>query len=106
MSKEIIQKIRDAEAQARKIKSDAQEEAKARVRKAEAYGKRLCERAENDAVRKSREKLSIAQSRADAALGGARESAAAEAEQMRDAAEFNMREAVRLIIAGVNEQCQ
>ena len=106
MSKEIIQKIRDAEAQARKIKSDAQEEAKARVRRAEADGKKLCERAENDIALKNREKLYIAQERADAALESTRQAADQEARAMKDAAEFNMREAVRLIIAGVNKQCQ
>ena len=106
MSKEIVQKIRDAEAQAHKIRSDAQEEAKARVRRAELDGKKLCERVENDIARKNKEKLSIAQGRADTALQKARDMAQADAEAMRDAAEFNMREAVRLIIAGVKEQCQ
>ena len=59
MSKEIVQKIREAEAQAHKIKRDAQEEAKARVRKAEADGKKLCEKVENDANRKNKEKLCL-----------------------------------------------
>ena len=106
MSKEIIQKIKDAEAQARKIKSDAQEEAKARIRKAESDGKKLCENAEAKANKQNKEKLVIAQNRADTALLKTHDEAVAEAETMRDAADFNMREAVRLIIAGVNEQCQ
>ena len=106
MSKEIIQKIREAEADARKIKSDGYEEAKARIRRAEAEGKRHCEKAESDAARTNDEKLAIAKERADSALAAAQQSAYDEAQAMRSSADFNMREAVRLIIAGVNEQCQ
>lgn len=106
MSKEIILKIKETEAEAAKIRSDAAKEAAERVRRAEADGKRACEKAEADAAKINREKLSITSERANELLGRAKENADAEAEKLREAAEFNLREAVRLIIAGVHEQCQ
>jgi vacuolar-type H+-ATPase subunit H len=106
LSKEIILKIKEAEAEAQKIRSDASDEAAARIRRAEAEGKKRCERAEAEAAAVNREKLSITSDRADELLGRAKESAEAEAEALRESAEFNLREAVRFIIAGVEEQCQ
>lgn len=106
MSKEIILKIKDAEAEAQKIRSDAVDEAAARIRRAEIEGKKRCEKAASDAAAVNREKLKITADRADELLVRAKESADAEAEALREAAEFNLREAVRFIIAGVEEQCQ
>lgn len=91
---------------AQKIKEDAAAEAAARIRRAEAEGKKLCDKAEADAARVNREKLNITSQRAEELLARAKESADGEAEAMREVAEFNLREAVRFIIAGVNEQCQ
>lgn len=106
MSKEIILKIKEAEAEAQKIRSDASDEAAARIRRAESEGKRLCDKAEESAARANREKLNVTSERADDLLNKAKENAAAEAEALRESAEFNLREAVRFIIAGVQEQCQ
>ena len=106
MSKEIILKIKETEAMAQKIRSDAAAEAAERIKKAEADGKRLCEKAEADAERTNREKLKTASQRADGVIENARANATDEANAVRESAEFNVREAVRLIIAGVYEQCQ
>ena len=106
LSKETISKIKETEAQARRIRTDAEEEAKARVRRAEADGQRSFERAEEQAIKQNKEKLRIAKARADEVMKKAEESAQTDADAMREAAEFNMREAVRAIIAGVREQCQ
>ncbi len=106
MSREIIEKIRQAEAQAQRIRSDAQEEAKTRIRTAEAEAKKLCQRAEEQAQRQNREKLDIAKIRAEEVLQNAEKDALLEAKSMEKTADFNMREAVRTIIAGVKEQCQ
>lgn len=106
MSKEIIIKIKEAEAEAQKIRSDAADEAAARIRRAETEGKRKCDRAEAEAARVNREKLGITADRADELLRRAKEAADADAEALRESAEFNLREAVRFIIAGVQEQCQ
>ncbi len=106
LSKEIILKIKEAEAEAERIRNDAVVEAAARVRRAEDEGKRLCERAEAEALKVNRAKLEIASERADAVIGDAKQTALAEANAARESAEFNIREAVRLIVAGVYEQCQ
>ena len=106
MSREIIEKIREAEAQAQSIRSDAQEVAKARIRTAEAEAKKLCQKAEEKAQIQNREKLDIAKSRAEEVLQSVENDALQEARAMRETADFNMREAVRAIIAGVKEQCQ
>lgn len=106
MSKEIILKIKDAEAEAVRIRNDASEEAAARIRRAETEGKRLCDRAEADAAKVNREKLNITAQRAEELLKRAKESSDAEAQALREEAEFNLREAVRFIIAGVQKQCQ
>jgi vacuolar-type H+-ATPase subunit H len=106
LSKEIILKIKETEATAQKIRSDAAAEAAERIKKAEADGKKLCERAEADAERINRDKLKIAAQRADGVVENAKTNATDEANEARESAEFNIREAVRLIIAGVYEQCQ
>ena len=106
MSKEIILKIKETEAQAQKIKADAIEEAAARVRRAQIEGQRVCDKAELDAEKINREKLKLASGRAEGIIDEARATALSEAENAREAAEFNIREAVRFIIAGVYEQCQ
>ena len=106
MSKEIILKIKEAEAEAQKIKDEASAEATARIRQAQNDGKAMCERAQNEAERVNRSKLNIASERADAVLANVKSEAISEAQAAREAAEFNIREAVRLIIAGVYEQCQ
>lgn len=106
LSKEIVMKIRDAEAQAERIKSDADREAAERVRRARESGERLCEKRENDAEQKNKERLKLTEEKANELLGSARVGAESEAEELRQSAEFNMREAVRFIILGVNEQCQ
>ena len=106
MSKEIILKIKEAEAEAQKIRSDAANKAAERVRNAELEGKKLCDRAEANAAKINREKLGITAERADDLIARAKESAQEEADALRESAEFNLREAVRLIVAGVYEQCQ
>jgi len=106
LSKEIILKIKETEATAQKIRSDAATEAAERIKNAEANGKKLCEKAQADAERTNSAKLKIASSRADEVVESARADAENEANAARESAEFNIREAVRLIIAGVYEQCQ
>jgi vacuolar-type H+-ATPase subunit H len=106
LSKEIILKIKEAEAEAQKIRSDAADEAAARIRRAEIEGKRRCDKAEADAAAINREKLNITADRADELLKRAKVAANTEVSAFKVSAEFNLREAVRFIIAGVEEQCQ
>ena len=106
MSREIISKIKETEAEANRIKSSAKEEARVRVQRAEENGKKLCAKAELDSQRNNSEKLRLTKQKTDALLEGIRNDSESEAAKMRAEAEFNMREAVRFIISGVNEKCQ
>ncbi len=106
MSKETVAKIKEAEAKAESIRAESKSEAKARVQRAHARGAALCERAEADAQRDGKKKLQLTQQKTDELLAVAREASESEMQKLRDEAEFNMREAVRLIISGVEEQCQ
>ena len=106
MSKEIILKIKEAEAEAQKIKEEASAEAAERVRRAQTEGKAMYDRTQDEVERLNRSKLDIASERADTVLANARNAALDDAQKAREAAEFNIREAVRLIISGVYEQCQ
>ena len=51
-------------------------------------------------------KLRLTKEKTDALLEDIRNDSEAEAAKLRTEAEFNMREAVRFIISGVNEKCQ
>lgn len=106
MSKEIVLKIKDAEAEAQKIRENARAEGAERIARAEAEGKKRCQKAERDAAVVNNEKLDITAQRVDELLERAKNSANGEAAALREAAEFNIREAVRAIVAGVREECQ
>jgi vacuolar-type H+-ATPase subunit H len=106
LSKEIIVKIKEAEAQAQEIRSSAEDEAKARIRRAQTEGRALCDKTEARVSAANREKLKVAEERAEEVLNKTLGESEDEAQKMREEAEFNMREAIRAIIAGVKEQCQ
>ena len=106
MSKEIINKIKEVEAEAAQIKSAARDEARARIQHAEIEGKRLYEAAQREAQMLNAKRLEVTRQRADDLLESVRVSANEDAQKQRESAQFNMREAIRFIILGVNEQCQ
>ena len=106
MSKEIISKIREVEAQADKIKKDAGEEAKRRVQKAEVECKQQFEREVQRIERLNAQRIESTKNKSSELIQGVRDDATVEANKMREAAEFNMREAIRFIISGVTQQCQ
>ncbi len=106
MSKELISKIKEAEAEASRIKNSARDEAKARIQKAESDGKKLCDDTAKSVEKADGQKIKLTQQKADELLVSVREETNESAKKMQEAAEFNMREAVRFIISGVNEQCQ
>ena len=106
MSKEIISKIREVETQADKIRKEAGEEAKKRVQKAETDGKQQFEKEVQRIEKLNAQRIESTKNKSSELIQGVRDDAVAEAEKMRDAAEFNMREAIRFIISGVTQQCQ
>ena len=106
MSKEIINKIREVEAEAAHIKSAARDEARARVQKAELEGKKMYENSQRETQALNAKRLEITREKADELMREVREDALNESVKMREKAEFNMREAIRTVMLGVNEQCQ
>ena len=106
MSKEIIEKIKEAEAEANRIRQTAAEQAKERVRHAEEVGVLLCNKLEEDAVRENAEKLRLTREKAEELRSRTERDARAEAEQLIAATEVYMADAVRMIIGGIMEQCQ
>lgn len=106
MAKDILIKIREAEAQAQKIREDGALEAKKRLNDAEAAGKRLCEQTELRANAENAEKLKLMRDKAQEMTEKHRSAAISEAKDVISAADHNMREAVRLIVGGVMDKCQ
>ncbi len=106
MPKEMIVKIQKAEAEAQAIRLNATEEAKDRVRKAEAAGQQLCREAEAKTARENEEKLRMTRQRAEEFLSHSREEAEEQAAQLMKEREPYLRDSVRMIVGGVFEQCQ
>lgn len=106
LSRDTILKIKEAEAQADKIRSAAQAEAKARIKAAEERGKKLCADTEVSASAENEEKLVLIRARADEMINSNKESSREESKALTDEAALHLREAVRYIIGGVMEECQ
>ena len=106
MSKEIILKIKETEAQAAAIRAEGNERAKEILRLAEAEGAKLCEDTERHAMAENREKLTLTRKKADELLQKTRADAAKETVLLRENSSDRMRDAVRMIIGGLFEKCQ
>ena len=106
MSKEIVSKIREVEAQAEQIIKEAGDEAKRRVQAAELEGKQRLDRETRRIEKLNADRIEATKNKLSELMKEVRDTATEEASKMRDEAEFNMREAIRLIISGVEQQCQ
>ena len=106
MSKEIVSKIREVEAQAEQIIKEAGDEAKRRVQAAELEGKQRLDRETRRIEKLNADRIEATKNKSSELMKEVRDTATEEASKMRDEAEFNMREAIRLIISGVEQQCQ
>ena len=106
MSKEIVSKIRDAEAQAEKIKREASEEAKKRVQQTELDCKQKFDKEVQKIDELNAQRIEATKNKSSELMQNVKDDATAAANKMREEAEFNIREAVRFIISGVKQQCQ
>ena len=106
MSKEVILKIKEAEAEAARIRSDAAKEAKGRIHHAEQMGALFCERMEQEATAENAEKLRLTAKKAEELLARTKQEAEAETDALLAAGEPYLADAVRMIIGGVFEKCQ
>lgn len=106
MSKEAIMKIREAEAEASRIRAAAEEEARAKI---EENAKDCAARAEEaisatDAALKV--KLSSVKERAEALIEQSRKEASDDLAAMEAEARGHMREAVKIIVWEMYDSCQ
>ncbi len=106
MSKQAILKIKEAEAEAQRMRSDAQTEAKRRVREAEAEAKKLLADTEAEARSVNKERLRLTAERAEELIAEGAKNAVADAADVAKACEPFMENAVKVIVEGVFEQCR
>lgn len=106
LSKELILKIQNAEAEARRIRTDAVEEAKNQIRNAESAGRLLCRTVEAEAIKSNEEKLRLIRRKADELLERGRREAEGQAQRLMAAGEPYLRDAVKMIVGGVLEACR
>ena len=106
MSKETIQKITQAEQEARDILEAANQRARALYAETEQKSNDDREQVEKETEQRLRAMLDDMQKRSEEILSRSRESAAQDAEQMNKLAETHMEEAVKAIVWGIMEQCQ
>ena len=106
LAKDMIEKIKQAEEQAQQIRERAQADAKKVLQEAEEHGKALCEWAESEGISENKEKIRLIRERADQMMAHNQNQAEQQAAAISADAELRMREAVRLILGGVMEQCQ
>ena len=106
MAKESIRRICDAEATAAEIIAEAERSAADMLVIAEKRGKAHLEEVTLETEKENRKKLSEIRAKADGMLENGRAEAAESAKQLRALSDGNVRDAVKLIIQGIFEQCQ
>lgn len=106
LSREAIDRVRDAEAQAAKIRADAAAEA----RKMRADNEKACAEKHDTRIKELSAALQTGlgsmQTKADELVRQSREDAKADADALREAADGHMKEAVRVIVWEMFDSCQ
>lgn len=106
MSKQTIQMITEAEAQAAEIIREARRRADVLYAETEQKSREDREQIEQDTQLRLRKMLEDMKAKSEEILKRSSESAQREAESMNKLAEFHMEEAVKAIVWGITEQCQ
>lgn len=106
MAKESIRKIREAEATAAEIIAEAEQSASDMLTIAEKRGRDHVEEATRHSEEENRQKLAALRARTDAMLEKTGADAAESAKQLRSLSQSKVRDAVKLIVQGIFEQCQ
>ena len=106
MAKESIKKIRDAEQKAAEIIENAEQKAAEMIAAAEQKGRSHLEKATADRERENREKLALVRAKTDEMLNDSRIRAEESAMELKKIAQPRVRNAVKLIVQGIFEQCQ
>ncbi len=106
LSGDIILKIREAEAEAEKIREAARAEARDRIKDTETRGKKFCAETEARATAENEKKLELIRNKADEMINNNREAAREDSKEATASASLRLRESIRYIIGGVMEECQ
>ena len=106
MSKETIQKIQEAEAQAKEIREAAHARARELYAQTQEHSEADRIAIEQETQRELREKLDDMRTRSEEIVQRSLDVAKAEAEQMNKLAKAHLEEAVKAVVWGIREQCQ
>ena len=106
MAKESIRKILEAEATAAEIVSEAERTAADMLTIAEKSGRDHLEKVTAECDAENRRKLAEIRTRADEMVENGRAEAAEAAKRLRTISAGKTRDAVKLIVQGIFEQCQ
>ncbi len=106
MSKETMDRIREAEAQADRLIADAEAQATRMKADAEAAGRERCREAEASAAETLKAMLEAAHKQADEQTAGTLDAAHREAESVAEKAERGRAAAERIVIGGLEAKCR
>ncbi len=106
MSKTAMMEIREAEERAKATVEAARQTANARKEQAEAEGKALLEQTEREIREECRKRLTACQKEAATILAQGEEAADRLAAEMRASAENHLKNAVKILLWGISDQCQ
>ena len=106
MSKETMERIREAETRADQLIAEAEAKAAAMKSEAEAKGRELCRAAEEAAAISLNHALEEAEKQAAELTAQTLETAKAEAEAVRKSAEGRRGKAENLVIGGLEAKCR
>ena len=106
MSKEIMEKIREAEAKADRILAEAEAKAAQMRAEAEAKGQEKCKKAEAEAAEGLKQAIEAAKAQADALTAETIKTSQAEAEAVSRAASAKVDQAKQIVIGGLEAKCR
>ena len=106
MSRESIQKIKEAEERAEQLVEDARRLAQERIALAEKEGSALCEQTEHETRKTVAATLAQLRERTDAMSVRLDEEAKEESDKMRADASLRKRSAEKIVIRGLTSKCR
>ena len=106
MSKETINQIREAEAQADRIIAQAEAKAAEMRAQAEAEGKELCRKTEETVAAEMAATMTQIREKTEERAGQLLELANEEAEAIAEASKLNRKMAEKLVIRGLDAKCR
>ncbi len=106
MSKEAVMKVKEAEAEAQKIVSDAIEQGKLAVARAEEEAERSCEEYELKITEEYDRSVELVKTDAAKIVEKNKIATDSEMQTLEEQARLRMSDAVRIVIKGIVSECQ